>query len=131
MSPQTAGKSAVSRYGPVTLWALLILSISSIPDLSTPAHTFKIIDKIAHIIEFGVFGYLLMSAIGVGLVGLWRRRAALVFFLGMLFGICDEIYQSAVPGRAADPYDVVADTLGVLTAVVVWIVIHRRKSRAS
>lgn len=131
MSPQTPGKSGLSRYGPVILWALLIFSISSIPNLSTPVHTFRLVDKIAHFIEFGIFGYLLMYAFVPGFMGLWRRRTAFAFFTGILCGFFDEMYQSLIPGRVADPYDAVADALGVLTAIVLWVVLHRRKSLAS
>ncbi|UCE18016.1 MAG: VanZ family protein [Gemmatimonadota bacterium] len=131
MSPQTARKGFVSRYWPVVLWALLIFGISSVPHLSTPAPTFRIIDKIFHCIEFGIFGYLLVSAIAATKTSLSPRRIALAFIIGTLYGFFDEMYQSIIPGRAADPYDAAADALGVLTAIILWIALHRRKSLVS
>ena len=131
MNPRGIKKIAFSRYGLVIFWALLIFSISSIPHLSNPVPRFKIVDKVIHYIEFGIFGYLLMSALVPTERSLWRKRTALACIIGVLYGFFDETYQSMVPGRAADPYDVAADVLGVLTAVVLWIVLHRRKSIAS
>jgi VanZ family protein len=131
MNPQTARKGLVSRYWPVVLWALLIFGVSSVPHLSTPAPTFRVTDKVFHCIEFGIFGYLLVSAVAPTETSLSPRRAALAFIIGTLFGFFDEMYQSIIPGRTADPYDVAADVLGVLVAVVLWIALHRRKSLVS
>ncbi|MFQ6092230.1 MAG: VanZ family protein [bacterium] len=118
---------AVTRYGPVILWALLIFAVSSIPDLSAPGAEFKLTDKTVHFIEFGVFGYLLASALAPSGVRLTKKRILVVLAVGALYGLLDETYQSFVPGRAADPFDVLADILGVCTALLLWHVLRRRR----
>jgi VanZ family protein len=113
-------KTALRRYGPVFVWALLILALSSIPDLSSAGNEFRMRDKLVHFVEYGILGYLLASAwIPAGAAGL-RWKIAAVLVVGFLFGCVDELYQSLIPGRSTDPFDVAADALGVMAAVVVW-----------
>lgn len=121
--------SAVHRYGPVLFWALLILAISSIPDLSSPAAKFGIIDKIAHIIEYGILGCLLAFARIPSRRAESSGRIAAVIIMGVLFGCLDELYQSFIPGRSTDPFDVMADALGVISGVLLWRTYRRRRLR--
>ena len=118
----------LTRYGPVILYGLLIFCISSIPNLSTPGDTFRIIDKVAHFVEFGIFGYLLAYAFTPSQMIVSRKKIAAVVFVGILYGLLDEIHQSFVPGREADFYDFLADTLGVCLAVFLWVLIRRKAS---
>jgi len=120
-------RAGVIRYGPVIVWACLILAISSIPDLSAPRAGFKLTDKLAHFIEFGIFGYLLSSALAPSGLSLTRRRVIAVLAVGVLLGIVDETHQGFIPGRDMDFFDVVADGLGVGAAVVLWHVLRRRR----
>ena len=126
MTVKVGTKTAV-RYGPVILWALLILTVSSIPNLSAPGTQFRFIDKIAHIIEYGIFGYLLTSAWIPPAKMYSRKRIVIVVTIGILYGILDEIYQSCIPGRESDPFDVLADAIGVCAAIVLWIVLSRKR----
>jgi VanZ family protein len=47
--------------------------------------------------------------------------------LGSLYGASDEVHQSFVPGRAADPLDWVADSAGAVAGVLVFNLIHSRR----
>lgn len=47
-------------------------------------------------------------------------RAAGVVLLVVLYGALDEWHQSQVPGRSADPFDVVTDGLGAAAFVLLW-----------
>jgi VanZ family protein len=47
----------------------------------------------------------------------------------ILYGAFDEIHQAFVPGRTPDKYDLLADSVGAVVAiVVVWFVTRRRRS---
>lgn len=121
----------VLRYGPVISWALLIFIVSSIPNLSTPEITFKIKDKVAHCIEFGIFGYFLASALYPFGVRLTIRKVATILTISFMYSVLDEIYQTFIPGREADVYDVAANALGVCVAVIVWYYVRRKRSSVS
>lgn len=73
------------------------------------------IDKAAH---FGLFGLLAMLVVRNGFP---PRRAWLAVVLVALFGLTDEWHQSFTPGRYVEIADWVADTLGAIVAVAVYV----------
>jgi VanZ family protein len=78
-----------------------------------------------HFSAFFLLGMFLLIVLVRG-----RERENLVFavLMGILYGISDELHQFLVPGRACTLGDVFLDSLGVLTALVVYgIVLERRK----
>ena len=46
------------------------------------------------------------------------RLAATAILISIAYGISDEVHQAFVPGREADPYDVVADAIGALAGTI-------------
>ena len=101
---------ALSLWLPVVLWAGLIFTLSSIPDLGTGLGTWDLVlRKTAHAAEFAVLGLLLARAIG-------RELPALV--LGIGYAATDELHQAFVPGRLASPWDVLLDSVGVACGVL-------------
>jgi VanZ like family len=94
---------------PVVVWAALIFTLSSIPDLGTGLGTWDLVlRKIAHGAEYAVLGFLLLRAIGNEAAGLAG---------GIAYAISDEIHQHFVPGRQAAVLDVLVDTAGVAVGV--------------
>jgi VanZ family protein len=94
-------------------WAGLIFYLSSQPSIETPA-LFPGQDKLFHLVEFGILGFLVMGTLRASPQGYPRRQVWQVAFAVMLYGILDEVHQYFVPGRSADVYDVLADTIGGL-----------------
>lgn len=121
---------------PVLLWMALILGLSGrseFPPRTNPATgevipTTYTVAKIAHVVEYGVLGALLLraaTASGGGL-GLAPARAAVwVVLAATAFGIGDELRQSFVPNREPRLADVAIDGLSALSAVVL-ITVWRR-----
>jgi len=76
------------------------------------------IDKVLHLLEYGILGFLLQRGIAVGL-----RRPQLIWCIaalaGALYGLSDELHQFFVPGRTASWGDVAADVLGSLAGA--WL----------
>ena len=60
-----------------------------------------------------VFHFLLYAVLG-GLLQLTLQRRNLVLLIGSIYGVLDEIHQFYVPGRSCDPFDMLADALGVV-----------------
>jgi VanZ family protein len=96
---------------PVILYAGLIFTISSFP-LPPPKVEIPFIDKLIHLVEYGILGFLFYRALKVS------RLAKQVFILAVIFSIfyalSDEIHQYFVPGREFDLWDLAADSLGVV-----------------
>ncbi len=105
---------------PVIGYIVLISVLSHQPRLAPPPIPFFPSDKAAHLIEFGLFGWLLWRA--------WRAtfgrsNPALVAMAALscavFMGTIDEIHQSFVPGRDSSPYDLFADAAGATIAQII------------
>lgn len=111
------------------LWTLLIFVALSVPNPtsgSAPSST----DKVAHFLLFAAFGGLWMHALRVRRAPL-LRSAGCVLFWGTIYGMLLEVYQGLLPalGRSAELLDALADTLGLGTAVAVYVLWKRGDSR--
>ena len=116
----------LGRYWlPVAVYVAIIATVSSQPNLRGPVE-FDNSDKIYHVLEYLVLGVLLARA--------WRASApdwapttlALVSIsCGILVGTSDEFLQSFIPGRISSALDLLADTIGVVLAQVVFRLLVR------
>jgi hypothetical protein len=99
----------LTAWLPVVLWAAIIFTLSSIPDLGTGLGTWDLVlRKIAHGAEFAVLGLLLLRAV---------RAEPLALAAGVAYAVTDEIHQHFVPGRQGAVLDVLVDTAGVAVGV--------------
>lgn len=114
---------------PVLAYAALILLLSSLPGDTIPA-TFPFVDKVAHMLEYSLFGLLTGRAIRFTWQGGGRVVMSLAAVgIGAGMGLLDEFYQSTVPGRTSDPLDWLVDVLAVTAAVVVTQLVPARSLR--
>ncbi len=105
---------------PVYLYAFLIFILSSIPKLPQISPDIPNLDKLLHIIEYGIFGLLLARAFENSSAQFLREKTLiLTIIISCLYGITDEIHQAFVPGRESNAWDVLFDTIGAL--LFVWI----------
>lgn len=100
----------------VVLFLLLITIGSSIPGKNMPALNIFSFDKILHIIEYFILGYLLMNV----LKDKTYYPRLLTLFVGFMYGVSDEIYQFTVIGRFASTFDVFADMLGLTLSIILF-----------
>jgi hypothetical protein len=81
-------------------------------------------DKGVHAVLFAVFGGLWMRVLCPPTSADWarvRRRGGLLLLAGVLFGVGSEVYQQALPfRRVADPYDALADVVGLLFGILLY-----------
>lgn len=86
------------------------------------------LDKIFHVIEYGVFGWLLTRAIRSSFPERsFAFFAAAAFFIGVLYAASDEWHQSFVPHRGCDPKDLAADAIGVGLGIAIWSMCNRHR----
>ena len=79
---------------------------------------------VAHFAEYALLAALWAWALAPGL---GRRALALAAAISLLYAIGDEYHQSFVPGREADPLDVVVDACGIAFAIA--LALSRVRSR--
>jgi VanZ family protein len=111
----------------LVLWGLLLAPIGEegIGNLVG----FKHWDKIAHFGLFGVTGFV--GALGASFFGTLRSRILFGMILGLLLAVCTEAAQSLISIRNASPYDLLADTAGLLVALLLYALLYRRRTRHS
>jgi VanZ family protein len=93
-------------------------------------------DKVLHAAGYGLLGILFYRAYRSrwpNASGWATANASLIS--AALYGLTDELHQSFVPSRSADPWDWLADTLGALLGIAVYGVLlplwSRRTARRS
>lgn len=89
-------------------WMGLIFFLSHQPSLPAPS-LFPHQDKLFHAVTYGVLGFLFQGGLPAT-----PRRWMLAWLMASLYGCSDEIHQMFVPGRSADPLDLLADSAGAL-----------------
>lgn len=81
-----------------------------------------LVRKSAHFIEYFVFGLLLYRGLSGQQKG-WRwAGAAVAFGLAAAYAGLDEVHQSFVASRTANPWDSLLDSAGALAAMICrWV----------
>ncbi len=103
---------------PVFLYALLIFLLSSRP-YAKSLSVFPGSDKIVHIVEYSILGFLLCRALKFSFISMnnfWIMSVSIA--VSALYGISDEIHQFFVPYRTADALDAIADFGGSFLGVI-------------
>jgi len=116
----------IKNWLPVILWAGMIFYFSSIPDLRSgfPDMWDLALRKIAHAGEFGILAIFVMRAIS-SLKQQHNRKPSFniiltVIIIVILYAISDEIHQGFVSGRVASATDVLIDSIGALTGLLIF-----------
>lgn len=112
-------KNFVKIHCPTLFMALLIFILSSIPSLKPPSLGFSFQDKLAHFLEFGIFGFFLQRSFNYLFANRFKVYC-LVFLIGSAYGALDEIHQLFVSGREATVEDFIADTIGVIVSQILF-----------
>ncbi len=132
----------VWRYGPLVAWMVFMFFASTgalsgentsrfvrplllwlFPDISDEkiALAHFVTRKIAHFLEYGLLAFLAARAFSSSSNQLLRRRWFLIsLLLVVIYSLTDEYHQSFVPSRGASIYDSLIDTLGGLTALLLY-----------
>lgn len=90
---------------------IFFFSADSDPGPDLPGYT----RVIAHFSEYALLAALWLWAL---LPVLGRRALLAAAAISFLYALSDEYHQSFVPGRDADPFDVLVDSLGIAAALL-------------
>lgn len=111
----------VSRWWPPVVWAVGVVTATSIPNVSLPGPSGT--DKAGHFFMYGMLGFLMLRAATPT-----RSLRALLITLASVaaFALLDEWHQAFIPGRSADAADWVADTMGAGVGCLLAYGVSRR-----
>ncbi|MDD4050361.1 MAG: VanZ family protein [candidate division Zixibacteria bacterium] len=116
---------------PLIIYALIVFYVSSLSRLPDTGLQIPYLDKLAHAAEYFLFGFMAIRVtanLPRPLKTGWVYTLAIL--LSLVFGLSDEYHQWFVPGRTADPFDLMADALGIFLAAFVYYLLHRRRRTA-
>lgn len=116
-------RSFVCWWLPPITWAGVILVGTSVPKV--PGPDIVGIDKVSHLIAYGILGVLLIRGFRHCQHRTVSRAVAWTLIIGGIFGALDEWHQSFIPGRSMDVLDFVADFAGLILGVVAVLTWHR------
>ena len=130
--PEASGPARGSFLGhvvPAIAYAALVFWGGSIeippPPFEPPAISW---DKLGHVLAFGLMQFVWWRAVRFELPRLTlRAQCLLAALIASVLGGVLELYQSALPHRSADVFDLLADVIGA--AVAAAIVVHRVQAR--
>lgn len=117
MSEQVKKKTFLSDFLwyhlPVILYAGVIITLSSIPNLKAPQIQIVELDKVAHFFEYAIFAFLTFRSVMHISITITKSLLISALFLS-LFALLDEYYQHFIPGRHLDLWDYITDVGGAL-----------------
>ena len=105
------------------LYIFAILAASSIPGKSLPKLVILSPDKLLHMAEYGILGFLYYKS--------FESISLSVIIGSLLFAGFDEFWQSFVPGRFTSIYDVFADLIGFTIVVGTMYYFSRKRSTST
>ena len=85
-----------------------------------------IIRKGAHFTIYMVLGFLMLNA-AISVFRSFGYAVIFSFLSGLLYAISDEVHQFFVPGRGPSITDVGIDSLGLLTGILIFTIITKKK----
>lgn len=128
--PTRSSKFEILRaWLPAASTCLLLSAYSCKSGPLAPALDLSFRDKLDHFCVYGLLAILVLQALPPKLQGTGRWLAA--FALVSLFGLWDETLQHFNSARTGDPLDWLADSLGALTAVILYTEIPLLRSIAN
>ena len=95
-------------------YIILIISVSSIPGHSIPRFTMLSWDKLLHLVEYSILGYLAVNSFRP--ISKGQVIVIIIFCLG--FACFDELWQSLIPGRFSSGLDIIADGIGITVGTI-------------
>lgn len=111
---------------PPLVYLTAIFAASAQPNLRSPLG-FQYGDKLIHVVEYLIYGLLLVRAVRANLrVGRPLFAAMIALGFVVLTGTADEYLQSFIPGRQCSVFDLLADTVGGAAAQALYVTFARK-----
>lgn len=105
-----------------TIFVLILLTMPMAPITSDIVDKFDGLDKVAHLLMFGIFSFLMIYA--------FKDRGQKIFLIsaatGILYAALGEFIQSFLPTRSVSIYDFYAGVIGSLFFVIYYYVRSRK-----
>jgi len=113
------------------VYAILVVVVSSWPGIKLPNIGEGDLDKLLHLLQYAVLGFLSARGWGPqrrdGGSGMATWLPALIL---LVFAAADEFHQKWIPGRLAEVGDWVADALGIAIGYLIGSMLNRVRAQS-
>ncbi|MFJ5770556.1 VanZ family protein [Psychrobacillus sp. NPDC093180] len=106
----------------IPYWGILV----SIEERGYYAFVEFLIRKGTHFLYFGVIALAIFAALPTR-----KFRTITAIVLTLLFAVADELHQSFTSGRTASAQDVILDTAGAITALLLLTFVRRKRRKSA
>ena len=110
--------------GLLSAYILLIISKSSIPGHSIPRFALFSWDKLLHLVEYRILGYLAVNSFRA----ISKDQVFIIIISCLGFACFDELWQSLIPGRFPSGLDIIADGIGITVGTIFGLLFTINKS---
>jgi VanZ family protein len=129
--------SWIGSWLPPVLWAALILSLSTLPEVyfgpppsSEGRRIHYYLEVLVHIAQFCVFFLLVIRALRRSASRREARLLGYAFVSALVLSLLNESIQTLTPTRMFDYADMAMDALGVLVGVGLVLLLDARRERS-
>jgi VanZ family protein len=105
----------------------LIFILSSLSQPPQPDINVPFLDKWEHLVEYAILGFLVGNSLLKRFESKSNKIISIILcaFIPAIYGLSDEIHQLFVPGRKFDLMDLLADAIGALIGVSIFILVDK------
>lgn len=106
------------------IYAGVIFYLSSIPSVRPPLFPYS--DKVIHFFMYAGLAVLCAWSLFSTRYRLSKRLPWIAITAAVFYGITDEFHQMFVPTRTAEVSDLLANTVGAVVGVLIYVKIRKR-----
>ena len=108
------------------VYSVMIFTFSSRPEVGVGQYFYGQ-DKVMHFFAYGVHAFLCMAALSDKILLLKLFHYFLALVLSVSYGIFNEIYQYFIPEREFSFGDILANSLGIITFLILVYIFQNKK----
>ena len=108
------------------IYSVVIFIFSSRPEVGVEQYFYGQ-DKVIHFVIYGIHTFLCLLTLCDGILSLKSIQYFLALILSVSYGIFNEIYQYFIPEREFSFGDILANSLGIITFLILVYIFQNKK----
>jgi len=108
------------------VYSMVIFIFSSQPEVGVEQYFYGQ-DKVMHFFTYGIYAFLCLIALSDKILIFKLFHYFLALSLSVSYGIFNEIYQCFIPEREFSPGDILANSLGIITFLILVYIFQNKK----
>ena len=111
------------------VYSILIFIFSSRPEVGVEQYFYGQ-DKVIHFLTYGIYAFLCLVALSDKILLLKLFHYFLALALSVSYGVFNEIYQNFIPEREFSFGDIMANSLGIITFLILVYAFQNKKLKS-